>query len=88
MTNRAPQRQTTPYHYRIEPVHGGYEAQMLCQPGAAPGERWFPLNAAGYWSDPEAYSFGLISKRDVFATREEAASAIARARAINETDDA
>jgi hypothetical protein len=70
--------------YRIEPVRGGFEAQMLCGCGAGADEKWFPLNPDGYWSDPEAYSFGLISNRHVFATREEAARAIARARAINQ----
>lgn len=76
--------QTTPVNaYRIEAVHGGFEAQMLYQCGAVPREEWFPLNAAGYWSDPDGFSFGLISKRDVFATRAEAAAAIRNAKAIN-----
>lgn len=69
--------------YRIAPVSGGYEAQMLYQCGAASRDEWFPLNAAGYWSDPDAFSFGLISKRDVFATEAEAAAAIRNARTIN-----
>jgi hypothetical protein len=71
--------------YRVEPVEGGFEAQMLYPVGAMPGrEVWFPLNAAGYWSDPDAFSFGLIAKRDVFPDRAAAAAAIAKARAINE----
>lgn len=58
---------------------------MLYPVGARRGiVEWFPLNENGYWSDPEAYSFGLISKRHVFSTRKDAALAIARARAINE----
>ena len=69
--------------YRIEAVHGGFEAQMLYQCGAAPWEEWFPLNAGGCWSDPDGFSFGLISKRDVFATQAEAAAAIRNARVIN-----
>lgn len=69
--------------YRIEAVYGGYEAQMLYRCGASPREEWFPLNAAGYWSDPDAFSFGLIIKRDVFATEAEAAAAIRAAKAIN-----
>lgn len=69
--------------YRIDPAHGGYEAQMLYPCGAVPRDEWFPLNADGYWSDPDAYSFGLISKRNVFATQAEAAAAIRNARAIN-----
>ena len=71
--------------YRIEQVDGGYEAQMLYPCGAVPREVWFPLNAEGYWSDPDGVSFGLISKRDVFATQAEAASAIRKAQAINAT---
>lgn len=74
----------TTYAYRIEAVHGGYEAQMLYQCGATPHEVWFPLNQNGYWSDPDAFSFGLISKRHVFATRAEAAAAIRNAKAIND----
>lgn len=70
--------------YRIEAVHGGFEAQMLYQVGAVEREEWFPLLPNGYWSDPDAYSFGLISKRHVFATEAEAASAIRKAKEINE----
>ena len=69
--------------YRIEAVHNGFEAQMLYQCGAAPWEEWFPLSAAGYWSDPDGFSFGLIAKRDVFATQAEAAAAIRNAKALN-----
>ncbi len=69
--------------YRIEPVPGGYEAQMLYQCGAAPREEWFPMNPDGYWSDPDGYSFGLISKRYVFATQAEAHAAILNAMEIN-----
>ena len=69
--------------YRIEPVTDGFEAQMLYPCGAVEGEKWFPLNPDGYWSDPDAFSFGLISNRHVFETREAAARAIFKARAIN-----
>ncbi len=68
--------------YRIKRVDGGFEAQMLYPCGAVDSEKWFPLNPQGYWSDPDAFSFGMISNRHVFATREEAARAIAKARAI------
>jgi hypothetical protein len=69
--------------YRIEPVAGGFEAQMLYSVGGIPGRsEWFPLTADGYWSDPSAFSFGLTCRRDVL-TRAEAMRAIARARAIN-----
>jgi len=69
--------------YRIEPVADGYEAQMLYPRGAVPREEWFPLNPNGYWSDPDGYSFGLISNRHVFANQTEAAQAIRNAKAIN-----
>lgn len=74
-----------PNAYRIEAVTGGYEAQMLYQPGGMRTDdlRWFPLNAAGFWSDPDAFPFGLTTRRDVFATQAEAASAIRAARIIN-----
>ena len=68
--------------YRIEAVEGGFEAQHLYNCGVTEGDRWFPLNAQGYWSDPDAYSYGVIRKRDVHPTREIAALAIARSRAI------
>ncbi len=71
--------------YRIEPVAGGWEAQMLYPCGAVDDDKWFPLRPDGYWSDPDAYSFGLIAIRHVFETREEAARAIAKARALNGT---
>lgn len=76
-------QKTTTNVYRIESVSGGYEAQMLYQCGAARHEEWFPLNPNGYWSDPDAFSFGLINKRHVFATREEADASIKNARVIN-----
>jgi hypothetical protein len=69
--------------YRIEAVSGGFEAQMLYPCGAIEREEWFPLNPDGYWSDPEGFSFGLISRRHVFATEADAADAIRRAKAIN-----
>ena len=69
--------------YRIEAVEGGYEAQMLYQCGMAWSEKWFPLSPEGYWSDPAGFSFGLISKRDVFASQTEAAAAIRKAKEIN-----
>lgn len=69
--------------YRIEAVADGYEAQMLYQCGAVPREEWFPLNAAGFWSDPDAFSFGLISRRDTFSTQAGAAAAIRAAKTIN-----
>lgn len=70
--------------YRIETVADGFEAQMLYHCGAVDREEWFTLNPDGYWSDPDAYSLGLISKRHVFTTQAEAASAIRKAKKINE----
>lgn len=73
---------STTYFYRIEAVDGGYEAQMLYNCGAVRRDEWFPLNQDGYWSDPDAYSFGLITRRHVFATQAEAHAAILKAKAI------
>jgi hypothetical protein len=70
--------------YRIESVSDGYEAQMLYQCGGVRREEWFPLNPDGYWSDPDGFSFGLISKRHVFATQAEAHAAILKAKGIND----
>lgn len=82
-SNSNPVSLGTPSAYRIEAVAGGYEAQMLYQCGMREREEWFPLNPDGFWSDPDAFSFGLISKRHVFATQAEAAAAIRNAEAIN-----
>ena len=68
--------------YRIEAVAGGFEAQMMYQCGAARHEEWFPLNPSGYWSDPDGYSFGLISKRHTFKSETEAAAAIRNAKTV------
>jgi hypothetical protein len=89
MTEPAPTHYQSAGQYRIVQVEGGYEAQLLYPIGMGkhPDDtRWFPLNSAGYWSDQstDAYSYGIITKRDVFATHQEAAAAIAKARAINE----
>lgn len=78
-----PDLQDEPAAYRIAEVPGGYEAQMLYQCGGREREEWFPLNAEGYWSDPDAFSFGLITKRDVFATQADANMAILKAKEIN-----
>ena len=68
--------------YRIKAVAGGFEAQMMYKCGAARQEEWFPLNPSGYWSDPNGYSFGLISKRYVFESETGAATAIRNAKTI------
>lgn len=77
------EKTTEPNVYRIEAVDGGYEAQMLYQCGAVPRQEWFPINAAGCWSDPDAFSFGLISRRDVFPAQRDAHMAILQAKRIN-----
>lgn len=79
-----PNNPETTNAYRIEAVADGYEAQMLYQCGALPREEWFPLKPAGYWSDPDGFSFGLISKRHVFATQAEAHAAILKAKVMND----
>jgi hypothetical protein len=68
--------------YRVVEVPGGFEPQMLSTMGAVDGERWFPLNAEGYWLEPDAFSYGVITKHSIM-TREEAERAVTRARAIN-----
>ncbi len=75
----------TIHAYRVEAVRDGYEAQILYPCGAVPHDEWFPLNPNGYWSDSDGFSFGLISKRHVFATQAEAAMAIRKAKEINAT---
>lgn len=68
--------------YRIVEKGGMFEPQMLYGCGAAPGMKWFPLNKNGYWADPSAYDFGLITK-DSLMSLEEAKCAIESAKKIN-----
>lgn len=49
---------------------------------------WFPLNAEGYWADPEAFSKGLITRRCPLSSATEAEQAMWRARKLNLGDPA
>lgn len=69
--------------YRIVRRRGGFEPQYSYTAGVVKGLFWYPLNAEGYWLEPDAFSNGNPSKR-IAMTRREADRAILRARAINE----
>jgi hypothetical protein len=68
--------------FRIEEIEGGFEPQMLYTCGVTEAVRWFPLNAAGCWAEPDAYSFGVTKRRHPLKTREEAERAVVCARRI------
>jgi hypothetical protein len=71
--------------YRVRRLpDGSHEPQMLynCGPKAL-GRRWFPLLPSGYWAEPDAYSYGVITVRSPLPTREDALRAVERARLIN-----
>ena len=70
------------YQYRVIEKHGEFEPQMLYNCGATPGLKWFPLDAEGYWADPSAFDFGLITI-DSLMSREQAERAIDLAKEIN-----
>lgn len=71
------------HRYRIKKYEDGFEPQMLHSCGAIDVKRWFPLAATGYWAEPDAFSYGLITKRSVMPTREDAERAVQRAKLIN-----
>ncbi|QDZ07434.1 hypothetical protein FPZ24_08045 [Sphingomonas panacisoli] len=49
--------------YRVQPVEGGYQPEMrwTCKNGAL----WVPLQADGFWADPDAYSTGEVTVKSV-----------------------
>jgi hypothetical protein len=73
--------------YRIARRDGGFEPQVLYRPGVStfcgPKGVWFPLNSKGYWLEPDAFSYGLVTKHAPLPNREDAKRAIERAKAIN-----
>lgn len=71
--------------YRIvEHVGLGFEPQMQYTSGTVKGDFWYPLNAVGYWEEPESFSHGNPTRRVIFDNREDAERAVTRARAINQ----
>jgi hypothetical protein len=70
--------------YRIVEHPNGFEPQMLYNSGTGPKEVWFPLNPAGYWLEPDAFSLGNVACHCIFDQRKDAERVITRAKAINE----
>lgn len=66
--------------YRVEEIAGGFEPQMLYT--TKNGKQWVPLNAEGYWLEPDCYSTGEITKHNPM-TKEAARQAIFLAVAAN-----
>jgi len=69
--------------YRIVRRRGGYEPQFSYNAGMVRGLFWYPLNAEGYWLEPDAFTNGNPNAR-ISMSKEDARRAILRARAINE----
>lgn len=69
--------------YRIVRRISGFEPQCSYTSGMVKGVFWYPLNAAGYWLEPEAFNYGKITKH-ITMSKDEARRAVLRARAINE----
>ncbi len=70
--------------YRIKyKLFRGWEPQHRYKIGASDGYKWFPLNGSGYWLEPDAYSYGVITKHNYFK-RPEAIRITLLARAINQ----
>lgn len=75
--------QPKPHQYRLRRRLRGWEPQCSYTAGAVDGVFWFPLNENGYWLEPEAFSFGKITKH-IALPKELAKRALLRARAINQ----
>lgn len=69
--------------YRIAEIDGGFEPQMLYHAPMKGEDVWFPLNAQGYWLEPDAYSYGNVQKHAPLPTRFDAEQAVARAKLLN-----
>ena len=61
----------------------GWEPQMQYTMGMVDGVQWFPLNKDGYWLEPDAFSYGKITKHNYFKLAE-AKRICLRASAINQ----
>ncbi len=61
----------------------GWEPQQQYNMGMKLGLRWYPLNEQGYWLEPDAYNYGVITKHNYF-TLGEAKRICLRAQAINQ----
>ncbi len=75
----------------FQPKHGalrikrrltGYEPQQAYNDGRG-AMHWFPLTEEGYWLEPDAFSFGKITKH-IAMSKDAAKRAVLRARAINQ----
>ena len=77
---------TGKFQYRIVNNGNGFEAQMKYMVGmnSTKEYRWFPLNEFGYWLEPDAFSFGKLTKHQTFPTLEEARRVVLKARVVNE----
>lgn len=69
--------------FRIVEAADGFEPQMLHTSARGPERVWYPLLATGYWAEPEAYSYGVVTKRNPLPTRADAERAIERAKSVN-----
>ncbi len=69
--------------YRVVRRFGGYEPQHSYTAGLVEGVFWYPLNEAGYWLEPDAFTHGKITKH-ITMPKADAQRAILRARAINQ----
>lgn len=69
--------------YRIVRRPGGHEPQFSYNAGMVKGIFWYPLNADGYWLEPDAFTNGNPTKH-ISMGKDDARRAILRARAVNE----
>jgi hypothetical protein len=71
------------FKYRVRLRLFGFEPQMFYQAGQTGKWFWMPLDRAGYWLEPGAFSSGVVTKRSVMSFND-ARLALRRARMINE----
>ena len=69
--------------YRVVRRLGGFEPQCSYTAGMVDGIFWYPLNPDGFWLEPDAFSYGNVTKH-ISLPKDDANRAILRARALNE----
>ena len=70
--------------YRIIEDNGWFEPQIKYTSAKGAEEVWYSLNDAGYFLEPDAYNYGVVTKRLLFKERAFAESIVNRAKSVNQ----
>lgn len=74
----------TTNQYRIKRRWLGYEPQMQYCSARGPSKVWFPINENGYWLEPDAYNYGIVTMHLVFKNKKDADAVILKAKSANQ----